>query len=219
MTRYRIILSAVLVACTFSARAAVVHDETTDGDLSGDPEAPTALAFDAGGNIVTGSMGAPDDVRDFITFTVPSTHSLTGLLLLAYEDAATGGPGNRGFHAINLGATSFIPGPETGDFFLGGAHLDPEPSGTDLLPILAAAPEAGIGFSVPLDPDTYSYIIQQTGTDLTDYSIEFIVEQRPIVEIPTVNSLGLVLFVALLTIAAATMLRRRPRSPTSDFHN
>jgi hypothetical protein len=127
-----------------------------------------------------GGNGRPDDVRDYLTFTLGPNQQLVSLLLLEYVDIDSGEPGNRGFNAINLGSTSFIPGVDTADDFLGGDHLDPAPSGTDLLPILASAPLAGTGFSVPLGPGTYTYLIQQTGTDFTGYELDFNVAVIPL---------------------------------------
>lgn len=152
------------------------HDEATDGDLSNDPLAPTPLEFNAGKNTISGTVttsSMPPDTRDFITFTVPPHHQLTALRLMKYLELSTGGPGNRGFHAINTGATSFVPGAATRLNFLGGDHVDPVPDGTDLLPGLADGMPAGTGFAVPLGPGTYSYVIQQTGPHVSAYTVEF----------------------------------------------
>ena len=159
------------------AAAAVIYDETFDGDLSNDPLAPTPLTFSVGSNEVVGNMFTPDDTRDFITFTIQPDQRLEALRLLRYQDLDLNVPGNRGFHAINLGTTSFIPSGGTADNFLGGSHLDPVPEGTDLLPVLAMAPQAGTGFITPLEPGDYSYVIQQTGPQLTGYTVDFVVSQ------------------------------------------
>ena len=176
----RMIGSAVSVGALALALGGVanaqVWDEDVDGDLSDDPDAPTPLVFAPGANTIVGSMQSPDDTRDFITFTVMPGQQLTGLLLQRYIDLDTGGDGDRGFHAINEGPTSFIPGPDTADLFLGGAHLDPAPPGTDLLPVLGMAPQAGTGFEPPLGPGTYSYVVQQTGPELTGYTLDFVIE-------------------------------------------
>ena len=189
---------ASLAALTATATAGIVHDEGVDGDLSGDPGAPTALTFTPGSNVIHGQVttggGGTDDTRDFITFTIGAGQSLTSLTLLAYEDE-NAQPANRGFHAINLGNTSFIPGGGTAGSFLGGDHLDPT-IGVDLLPTLATAPLAGTGFTVPLGPGTYSYVVQQTGGDISNYSLDFGVVPEP----------GTL---ALLGLSATLLLRRR----------
>jgi hypothetical protein len=133
-----------------------------------------------GSNVINGSVFTGNDTRDYITFTLPAGFQLTSLRLLAYDDLNTGTPndGNTGFHAINLGSTSFIPNEQTAGNFLGGDHLNP-PVGVDLLPALATGSVAGTGFTIPLEAGTYSYLVQQTGPELTGYSIEFNVVPEP----------------------------------------
>src|SRR5687767_1257126 len=117
---------AVLAVLALASCAPLDHDEAVDGDLSNEAGAPTAVAFDLGDNTITGSVTttAPADTRDFITFTIPDGLQLSALRLLSYRDLPTNVPGNRGFHAINLGATSFVPGAATEGSFLGGDHVD-----------------------------------------------------------------------------------------------
>ena len=159
------------------------YDESVDGDLSTDPNAPTALSFNLGSNTVIGSVATPADTRDFITFTIPEGQELTGILLQDYDDldTAPASDGNRGFNAINAGTTGFIPGGDTIGNFLGGAHLDPLTPGSDLLPILAEAPQAGTGFTTPLGAGDYVYVIQQTGPQNTGYTLDFILENAPVI--------------------------------------
>ena len=163
--------------------SALSYDEGIDGDLSGDPLNPTFLAFDVGLNTITGSVttSAPADTRDYITFTIGSGQTLDSILLFDYDDPATGPPndGNRGYHAIDAGTTSVIPSGGTASDLLGGAHLDPLTPGTDTLPILASAPQGGTGFSTPLGPGDYTYLIQQTGPQVSNYSLGFVVTPEP----------------------------------------
>lgn len=174
MTRFMLTLAGALALLPLSAFSSTVWDESVNGDLSGDPNAPTPIVLETGSNIIMGSVStAQGDTRDFITFTIGENQALVALLQLQYEDLEIGGPGNRGFHAINEGDTSFIPGGSTADEFLGGAHLDPLEVGTDMLAILAAAPQAGQGFTPPLGPGTYSYVLQQTGPQLSGYTLDF----------------------------------------------
>jgi hypothetical protein len=153
----------------------LAYDEAVDGDLSGDANAPTALEFAAGINTISGQVttSMPADTRDFITFTIGRRHELRSLRLASYRDLPAGGPGNRGFHAINIGATSFVPSAANAASFLGGDHVDPVADGTDLLPALADGMPAGTGFTLPLGPGTYSYVIQQTGPHISAYGLEF----------------------------------------------
>jgi len=190
------ILAIVCTLAAAPASADVVWNEFNSGDLSSNPDAPTPLVFEMGGNTIIGSVHAPDDVRDYITFTLVDGQFLLRLLLHQYEDLDTGGPGNRGFHAIIEGDTSFIPDGGNIHLFLGSAHLDPEPPGTDLLPNLAAAQTGGQGFDIPLGQGTYTYHVQQTGTQNTGYTLEFII-------VPAPGAL------ALLGLSAVVTRRRR----------
>lgn len=183
MTTLKRCLSFALTALTWPmvVTAATVWDEATDGDLFDDPNAATPISFDLGTNTVIGSVSTGTDTRDLITFTIQPGQTLNELLLMDYDDldTASANDGNRGFHAINAGATSYIPDASTAGNFLGGAHLDPLTPGTDVLPILAAAPQAGIGFTIPLGAGEYSYVIQQTGPQNTGYQLAFNVVPLP----------------------------------------
>jgi hypothetical protein len=162
-----------------AASADEVWNEFADGDLSTDPNAPTPLVFGLGGNTIVGSVRSPDDTRDYITFEIPDGMGLVSLIQHQWQDLDMGGQGNTGFHAINAGNTSFIPSNDTIDFFLGADHMTPRDPGTDLLPDLANANLGGSGFEIPLGPGTYSYLVQQTGTDNTGYTLEFVLIPAP----------------------------------------
>lgn len=178
-----LIVAASCLYCTAAGAQVLTWDESIDGDLSTDPDMPTPVTFVEGGNTIRGQMQDPDDTRDYITFTIADGQQLTSVLLNQYQDVDSGGPGDRGFVAVNEGDTSFIPGFDTGDLFLGGAHLDPDPVGTDYLAILAGAPQAGTGFTPPLGPGTYSFLVQQTGPELTAYELEFVIFEEQAAQI------------------------------------
>jgi hypothetical protein len=172
-----LIMGIVLLGA--GAAPALVYDESMDGDLSEDPASPTPLVFGMGGNTLIAQVDGVEDV-DYLTFTIGDAQALDAILLLEYVNADLPIlPGNRGFHAIAAGPTSFIPSPSTADQFLGGDHLDAQDSIVDLLPILATAPLAGTGFEVPLGPGTYTYLVQQTTPEPTRYSLEFVVVPEP----------------------------------------
>jgi len=174
--------AAFVTAASLSGvvNAATIWDESVDGNLSTDPEAPTPVSFSAGSNIITGAVGGPGNVGDYITFTLGTNQQLTGLVLLEFQSAMGD---SKAFHALNLGPTSFIPSPSTQDNFLGGNHVNAFEVGTDLLPGLAPPPAGtgliGSGFDVPLGAGTYSYLFQQTAPDLTNYSLDFQVVPIP----------------------------------------
>ena len=176
-------MKRMMVLCAVGALSplalAADWNESVDGDLSTDPSTPTPIVFGLGGNVITGDVQAPGDTRDYLTFTIAPGQVLTSILQWQWEDLTLGGPGNTGYTAINAGATSLIPSAGNAASFLGGNHLTPQPAGTDILPGLAAAALAGTGFTAPLGPGTYSYVIQQTGPEHTGYSLEFVVTPSP----------------------------------------
>ena len=184
---------ASLALFAASAQAATVWNEGSNGDISSSEAAPTSIVFALGNNVILGSVNGGNDNRDYITFTIGAGQSLTGIELLAYDDLNTGAvnDGNRGFHAINLGATSFIPSIATSSSFLGGNHLDPV-FGTNLLPSLGAG-IAGTGFTGALGPGTYSYLVQQTGPELTGYSVQFTIVPEPSTLLLSVVGAGMAL--------------------------
>ena len=192
-------------------RAALAYDEAASGDLSSVASAPTPLIFAPGINTVTGTVtsSAPADTRDYFTFTIPAGHELAALRQVSYTAVPGGGPGNRGFHAINAGPTGFVPAVDPPTSFLGGDHMDQVASGTDLLPELSDGDTAGVGFS-RLGAGTYTYLIQQTGADKSAYSLQFVVAAIP--RVPA-SSLPTALLTAglLALIGVLTLTRRRSR--------
>lgn len=197
--RARSLAWLILVGALMVPAAALAHDEAVDGDLSNDAAAPTPLVFGLGANVVAGRVttSAPADTRDYITFTIPAGRQLTGLRLVSWVS------GNTGFHAINAGATSFQPSSATDNNFLGGDHVNPAIWVFDLVELLDGD-TAGVGTTAPLGPGTYSYVIQETGPQLSDYRIEFIVSAAPASAVPasdhksliglTLTLLGVMLF-------------------------
>ncbi len=176
----RLLALMAVLTTAHMVQAATAWDENLDGELSSDPLAPTSVIFADGVNTVSGSVTSLNDVRDYLTFTIPTGHQLVGILLQSYMDLDTGGPGNRGFYAISDGATSAIPGGTTSGSFLGGAHLDPLAPGTDLLALLATDSLTGTGVSAPLGAGEYTFLVQQTGPQLTGYQLDFIVAPIPV---------------------------------------
>lgn len=179
-THHLPLLAVLICGLISSATGAVVAwDEGISGDLSSDPGTPTRVSFATDTNTVTGTMQAAADIRDYWTFTLAPGQQLTQVLLQQYTDVDTGGEGNRGFHSINLGSTSEIPGGATIGTFLGGNHLDLQPAGTNILADLAGAPFGGTGFTTPLGPGSYTYLVQQTGSEHTGYTLDFVVVPEP----------------------------------------
>lgn len=165
---------ALLAVLALPAGAAVVHDETVNGDLSTNPAAPTALAFSLGGNAVIGSVrntGTPPDAQDYITFTVPANHLLNALNLLSFS------PTNIAFAAFNAGTTSFIPDLATDPLFLSGIHVTGSDTGTNLMPLFVTSNVTSNALPDPwLGPGNYCFLIQQANAITTSYRLEFVLD-------------------------------------------
>jgi len=163
--------AAASLACS-SLALAQGWNEGVNGDLSNDPANPTSVSLSTGINMISGTVGDAD-TRDYVTFTIPAGQQLVSMRQIAYVDVPAGTAGNTGYHCLNNGSTSQVPGPGNSSFFLGGDHVNQLPVGTDMLPALAAATLAGTGFSAPLGAGTYCYLIQQTGTQVCAYELSF----------------------------------------------
>lgn len=195
---------AFAVALAAVPATALAYDEAVSGDLSSSPTAPTPLTFVVGNNQVKGTVRntPPVDLRDYVTFTIPAGRQLTAIKQLSYTNLNDGSPGNTGFHAINLGATSENPDPNGNneDFYLGGEHLFPVPAGENMLPNLADGDPAGTGFTIPLGPGTHTYLVQQISGAVA-YDLQFVVAapaQPFAAPAPATNTWLLALLTALL---------------------
>ena len=207
LLRLSSVLTFTALLLSSPAVRALDYDDLLDGDFSDLPDAPTPIVLDLGSNEIAGTVDGLFDVRDYVTFTLDPGLALAEIRLLQYTNAELEFiPGNRGFHAIIDGGTSFIPDMDTAGLFLGGDHLDPLPEGTDLLALLAAAPLAGTGFETPLESGTYTYHVQNTSPDFTRYRLEFVVVPEP--------STALLMGFGLMSFAAIAR-RRAPRSATT----
>ena len=200
---------ALALVWTGTASAAD-HDESVSGDLSTNPASPTSLAVSPGSNVLTGTVQSGGDTRDYVTFTVSTGQVLVSINQIAYYDVISSGPGDRGFNAIIAGATSLVPGGATIGSFLGSSHLNTLTPGTDMLPTLAVAPTGGTGFAPPLGPGTYTYHVQQTGSELTGYEIDLVVAALP--GVPLLGPLGLgVLFLVSACTGSLGVRKRTTR--------
>jgi hypothetical protein len=185
-------LAAIGVALMISATAhGQLWIEGVDGEASGDPLAPSdAGVMVLGSNIFTGSVSNVQgaDQRDYITFVVPDGLSIAQLILLEFS------PDNIAWTHFDDGPTSVIPGEDTADSLLAGAHiLDGTPIGSDLFgnyqtgsPNLLAGP----GFDGPIGPGTYTFLMQQTSPVFQNYSLDFVVVPSPGFAIMAIGALA-----------------------------
>ena len=172
--------AAASILCS-TAFSDAVYDEAIDGDLSGDPTAPTPIALDGDTLTVSGSVqaGSAGDVRDYFTFTVPAGQDLVAMNLVSYVDGTTGKTGNKGYVMIDDGSTSVVPSFTTTQEFLGGWHLlrsiFPDES-VNMLTRMSAGTSGGTGFTLPLGPGDYTVNIQQTGSQNNAYTVRLVFE-------------------------------------------
>jgi hypothetical protein len=186
---HRIAIFSLALSVTALQGQLVLLDEFESGlsDLiSSDPAAPTPIDVSVGTSRIVGQVSASvGDIRDYISFTIDAGEQLTGLFLIEYDDPDLPGStedGNLGYIHIDDGLTSVIPDAGTITDFLGGNHLGrsiyPDAS-ANILSDIATAPAGGTGFTAPLGPGDYVINIQQTGPQLTNYTLDIVVIPEP----------------------------------------
>lgn len=196
------LLLCVIVLCASWTRATVIWNESTNGDLSNNQAAPTALTLSNGINSVIGTTSAGD--QDWLALTIPAGFQLSSDVLESYTSTDS-----QGFTGVQAGS-SFVGNPETTpSAYLGYAHFGTAASngalgttdlvGVNLLPIMGNTADASgsQGFTPPLAAGTYTFLIQQTGAT-TAYQFDY-----GVTAVPEPSSLSLV------GLTAAMALRRR----------
>ena len=167
LLQLRALFICSLFLITFQAKAIII-DESIDGDFSDLPGSPSSFILDPGDNFFSGTTIAGDP--DIISVTIDI--EMVALQLVSYTS-----PDNLGFMGMQLGSlwTEGIGGAINPANLLGWAHFGPGNGtvGTDILDNLAAGPGA-MGFSTPLAPGQYTFLIQQTGGAPIDYQFNFI---------------------------------------------
>ncbi len=208
-TRMKCALGLVVVGLLGRGAFATNWDESVNGSLSADPSAPTPLALTAGDNFVSGNVdGADGSPQDWVAVTVPTGSVLSSYTLTAYN--STDSQGFTGFHAgSTFPGSPFVPGSYTGYAHYGTGAMNPTTPmsvvGMDLLPLMADPTVAAgaTGFTDPLGPGTYTFLIQQLGAS-TNYTFDFGVSMASAAPEPgTIGVLGVV--------GMGALLRRRTR--------
>ena len=220
------LLLSVMLLWTFvpSNVWAIVWDEASEGELSGDFASPTDLGtLDPGSNTVSGTSTAgptedvtipaapdyPDIDVDLWMVTIDSGEYLNRIVLTAYSNdnpydhtGGSGGiPGNGSFFGVQAGnaITAMIP---DGSVLLGGGLigiLAGAQVGDDVLDDLGSGTFSAAPFNVPtfsgsLGAGTYTFWYQEGPMD-TEYTLDFQVSAVP--EPASVIGLGLMALVAM----------------------
>jgi len=172
-------MKAALALClsllTVTSAGATTWDESTNGELSGDPAHPTVFALTPNSaNPIFGTL-SPND-RDYITFTVPAGYVITPLnlgdLFLA---------GGSAYAALNIGSTSYIPGPSTNANFLSAIDVTTADVGKDLLYFFVNRSVIPNSLStLYLGAGTYCFLIQKTDTFAQNYILAFYMLAGPV---------------------------------------
>ena len=180
------------LAMSSTAQAAVVYNEGTDGALSNDALLPSTVALSVGAHEVIGSVVNPSDTRDYFTFTVAAGTVLEAIEVIDFTAVPTA---NFSFYGITSGPTSVNPAADP-DALLTGDLVGIGDIGADLLEASVAGSTLG-----SLVPGVYTLLIQQTGSEVNSYHLNFVVVADPI----PVPAAGLLFG----TGAALVALRRR----------
>ena len=195
----------LFVVAAGAVSAAEIWNETS-GDLSDDRLNPDAFLLTPGSNNLIGTVigGSTADL-DYVALTVPANHLMTQIVLELYESTDS-----RAFIGVQQGGT-FTEPPAGTDVsqLLGWSHIGPggAQQGTDILDDIGLGGGA-IGFTPPLAAGQYSFWIQQTGSALTSYNFNFVVEEVPE---PSTLLLG---GIGAAAVAGLAIRRRRRQSPS-----
>ena len=190
------LFSVTLCALLAAAPAiATIYDEGVSGDLSDDKAAPTALTLTPGKNSVIGtSAGFPEfggtDPQDWVSFTIPA-----GFVMTSYVNARFTSSDPQGFTGFQFGSSfsgdEFMAGSYAGYAHFGTAAQNPDGNptssstvGVNLLPLMADPTFAPgtTGFTPPLGPGTYTFLIQQGDPSVTGYRFNMIVRSVSVPE-------------------------------------
>lgn len=173
MTRsfgFALLALALAVVGSPASQAAVIWDESVNGDLSSSGLTPTSLSLGLGSNRILGSTGdAGQGVdRDYFTFTLPVGTALSSITLLSNTFVS----GSFSFIGFQTGSQVTVqPSGAGGQALLGWTHYSNGDIGSDILPV--------INPTGPLGSGTYAVWVQDTGGPAT-YGFDFAVSQVPL---------------------------------------
>ncbi len=177
--------SLAVLAASQSADAAMLWDESIDGDLSNDGLAPTSLTLNSGSNQILGSTGDGGQGvdRDYFGFTLPQGQALTSIRLLGNTFVS----GSFSFIGIQTGPQVTVsPSGAGGNLLLGWTHYSMGDIGFDILPNITPAGA--------LSPGTYSLWVQDTGGPATygfDFGVTSVVPLPPSILLMASTLLGI----------------------------
>jgi len=186
-TSASVLATAVALLCGAAPAGAASYTESTDGDLSGDRNAPTTLVLDyapsgnvQGSNIVSGTTGRNAvtgvvDV-DYLRITVPDGFALSALRV--GNQTTVGGGGS--FLGLAAGPVMPVaPNAANATGLLGYRVYGTRDIGTDILDDMAAGGNGASGFTQPLGAGVYTVWVQELATGTFDYRFNFVLSPVP----------------------------------------
>ncbi|MEM8875894.1 MAG: hypothetical protein AAGD32_16725 [Planctomycetota bacterium] len=202
-----------------------LHDETLDGDLSGDISAPTALSISAAGDFtVTGSVFnsdqddtfAPDGEAgdlDLFALTIGDGLQVDRVWLDAFSGAG------QAFIGVQEGPVFTVNTANNGIAFppvaSGFALVDADEVGSNILrDLIAGALNVAPAFplSNPIEAGTFSFAVQNTGVEVNGYALNFEVTEVP-------EPAGAAVLAGLGAVLAMHRRGAGPPSTRSDTHH
>ena len=195
---FRISSALCVLILSSSTICATDYDETVQGDLSDDPNMPTAFPLTPGDNTLSATSQGGD--LEYFLATVPSGHQLSAIVLDDYSNSF-----GVSFIAVQPGSLFTEPPTGTNPANLLGYYLfGADDLGTDILDDMGMATDAQ-GFTPPLPAGDFTYWSQETGNAVT-YTYRF--QVTPVPE-PT----GIALWSGFLCLAVGhrRATRRRAR--------
>jgi hypothetical protein len=210
-----------IVALGAGTSRASIYDESDLGDLSNNKLFPTPFTLTHGANSIIGTVNGTTDLQDWIAITVPPGQQMTSFVNSVYNN-----PNDlQGFTGFQFGS-SFTGNAFQASSYAGFAHFGAGAQngsganapnggavtstvGVDLFsPLYMPNNQAGgtaagsTGFTPPLGPGTYTFLIQQQGT-LTGYEFDMNVANVPE---PGTLCLAVLGGLSLLAIARRTQM-------------
>jgi hypothetical protein len=162
------------------------HDESLNGEISGDRQNPTRILLSygaagnkAGNNIVSGKLGRSAGGvidRDYFTAVVPLGYALTELRV--GNQTTVGGGGSF----LGLAAGSFMPlepSVATAPGLLGWKVYGTADRTTDILDDMAVSGNGASGFTRPLEAGEYTFWAQELATGSFNYRFNLMLAPVP----------------------------------------
>lgn len=175
--RNKLATSCATLLLAGAANAAVIYQESLDGDLSGAFASPTAVTLSSGVNSIIGQTGnngnggaiggtgtAVSRDADYFTFSVTAGQVVNSISIASY----TFSPSDPGVSFMGFRMAASFSGQGSGD--IDGQSLFNASSG-DII--------SGLTGSSTLGPGDYSVWVQETSDNVVDYQLDINVVPEP----------------------------------------